>query len=232
MTSPLMSPQDPAAYQDQSTSYATIVTLLPYMIIERKPGLIPGQFEIPKAAINDFEVLVIKDSFHYVYLDSDRGSIPAIDPALKVAQSIVYDYVSCQLLREEGAEPGLFCVPGKLSKNEVKMQYGPWLEEAKARQRNWYKKLVALADDDWAMNRKRKGISDLSRHAATALLLDREWLKIVEEERPVQVAAVECPACFSAVRQEAMICAACKTILKPKEWNELQAKQVIAPQVK
>lgn len=219
--------QDPANYQGQSSSFATIVSLLPYEIIERKPGLIPGQFKIPKAEINDFEILVILDSFHYIYLDSDRGSIPSIDPALKVAQSLVYDYVSSQLLREEGAEPGLFCVPGKLTKNEVKMQYAELLKEAKSRQHNWYKKLVALADDDWAINRKRKGISDLSRHAARALLLEREWLNVVEDDKPIQVAAIECPACFSAVRAEAMICAACKTILKPKEWAALQEKNKV-----
>lgn len=219
--------QDPANYQGISSSYATIISLLPYEILESKPGLIPGQFKIPKADVNDFAILVIGDSFHYVYLDGDRGSIPATDPALKVAQSLVYDYVSSQLLREDGAEPGLFCVPGKLTKDEVKRQYGEILVEAKARQRRWYERLVSLADDDWAMNRRRKGISDLSRHAATALLLQREWLQIAEEERPVQVAAVECPACFSPVRPEAMICAGCKTVLKPKEYAEFQAKNKV-----
>ncbi len=219
--------QDPASYQGVSSSHATIVTLLPFEIVERKPGLIPGQFEIPKAAINDFEVLVIGDSFHYIYLDSDRGSIPSTDPALKVAQSIVYDYVSSQLLREDGAEPGLFCVPGRLTKNEVKLQYAKHLEDAKARQKRWYEKLISLADDDWAMNHRRKGISDLSRHAARALLASRDWLNVADDDRPITVAAVECPACFSAVRPEAMICAVCKSVLKPKEYAEFQAKNKV-----
>lgn len=223
---PMPFAQDPASFVGESTSYATVVTLLPFKIVEKKPGLIPGQFEIPAADPGDFNILIIKDSFHYVYLDSDRGSIPAPDPALKVAQSLVYDYVANQLLREEGVEPGLFCVPGRYTKDEISKKFGNILIEARARQRRWYEKLVALADDDWAMNRKRKGISDLSRHAAKGLSVTREWLNIVEEDRPIQIAAVECPACFSAVRPEAMICAVCKTVLKPKEYADFQAKQV------
>lgn len=214
--------QDPANFQGISTSWATIITMLPYPLSEKKIGLIPAQFDIPKADPGDFNVYHVPDCFHYVYLDGDRGSIPAQDPALKVAQSIVYDYVSTQLLRQEGAEPGLFCVPGKLSKEEVKKQYPQQLADCKARQIRWYQALVALADDEFAINRKRKAISDLSRHAARALSLTREWLNITEEDKPVTVTAVECPACFSPVRTEALICAVCKTILKPEEWKKLQ----------
>src|SRR5688572_32875665 len=113
-----------SSLEEESTSFATIASFLPYDIEEDKPGLIPRSFKIKGSKkVGDFEVTIIGDAFHYVYLDSDRGHFPASDPSLKVARSIVHDYIQCQLARETNAEPGLIAFPGKWSKEETRTKF-------------------------------------------------------------------------------------------------------------
>jgi hypothetical protein len=206
-----------------TTSYATVVSMLPLELRESKPGLIPAQFIVPKAKPDDFEILVVRDAFHYIYLDSDRGSIPSIDPAYKVATSIVYDYANNILLRDDDSGPGLFCVPGKYNKDEIKKNFALELKTYRQKQINWYRKLIAFADDEWAINHRRRGISDLSRFAAQSLGMEREWVEVgkIEDIAPAIIMS-PCPACYSPVNPEAAICAVCKTIINKEKWDKLQ----------
>jgi len=210
--------------EDESTSKATLVSIIPQELNEDKPGLIPSFFKIPAAPLGDISILVISDCYHFIYLDHERGSIRVADPALKVANAIVFDYITCQLARTADAEPGLTCFPGALTKDQVKTSRASELAELRVKQRNWFERLVSIADDEWARTGERRGISDLSRMGAKSLGLDKPWIRAV----PAEISKVDmkpCPFCMEKIPAQAIVCRVCRGVIDTKKFKEMQAIQ-------
>jgi hypothetical protein len=216
--------QDPEIIQamsDLEIPPATIVSLVPLPISEKKPGLYPGQFDIPGADDDDVEVLVVGISKHYTYLDSDRGSITQENPPAKVARSIVNDYIQDSLMVDESAHPGLFYVMGKHTKEEVKEKFPEKIKEARDKQYEWFKRLVVAADDMWAKDRRHVAITNMQRVAARVLGLDKEWKAIPKPDVNAPVMQ-KCPACFAVTHPQQIVCAACNCILDQEAYANLQ----------
>jgi hypothetical protein len=191
---------------------ATVVSLIPRPIKSHMPGLHPEYYLIPAAPKDSYETLLVEDTFFYSYrLDGEH--IRVSEPGERVAAAIVRDFISSQLGLEDGARPGLFFVTGEQAKDDIKFKFEKELAAARTVQNNWFKSLVRMADDSWKDNKKHKSISDLQRSAAMALNLNREWASAVIENEL-------CPACGSILPNANVTkCAACQTIIKPKEHN-------------
>lgn len=216
--------QDPEvldAMRDLEIPPATVVSVVPLPISEKKPGLYPGQFDIEAAPDGDIAILVVGISRHYTYLDSDRGSLGQENPPSKVARSIVSDYISSTMHVDEDAHPGLFYVVGKFTKEQIKEQFADKVKLARDKQYEWFKRLVRAADDSWQKERKHNAITNVQRIAARLLGLEREWKEIPKPDvNAVQL--VKCPACFAVVHPQQIICGQCQCILDQEAYQNLQ----------
>lgn len=200
----------------------TVISACPFPIDERKPGLQPGVFKLPAAKLErqDIEVLVIKSGSYPVYMDHDRGSFVVEEKLEIIAQAVVEDFCSSQIAADYVARPAIFWVPGEFDKDEAKLTFGNEIIDAIQRQAEWFRRLVQLADDDWAKTRQHKFITDLQRFAGKALGLQREWLI-----KPQSVSTQACPGCATDISGKALKCPHCGTIVNVAGWNALQAAQ-------
>jgi hypothetical protein len=89
------------------------------------------------------------------------------------------------------------------------------LATARELQIEWFKRLIADADDYWNRYRARRAISDLQRIAARLLNLDREWNLDME----VSDALSRCKFCREQVHPEAIICGHCQGILNMEKYK-------------
>ncbi len=159
---------------------------------------------------------------HTVYLDENRPRLVVPDPSDMVARSIVEDHKCAMVCYEHQiAEPGLGWVWGEfLDTPEGKRNFAATnsalLKEMTARQIEWYKRLLQMADDDWAQYRRHKFITNLQRTAAEVLgQTDREWMI----ESRIEESMSKCKLCFSTVHPEACICPTCHGILNVERYN-------------
>lgn len=199
---------------------ATIVSLVPVQIHEFKPGLIPEYTIIPAAKSGDFEILHVQDAAHFLYLDSERGSRRIPEPVSEYARAICEDYIAGQLEvdREQGAQPGLFWVYGKLSKDAIKLSHKDEFLRALQNQIRWFERLVRRADDSWSEMRKHDHIAHIMRVAARELKLEREWLF-----EDLKMGNQSCPACTTILGQVLPAkCPACGCILDEEKYKKFK----------
>jgi hypothetical protein len=223
-----MSQQEQVAYPDLRERHrarrdvATVISMLPYPVDERKPGLVPGIFTMKPANKNDCELLVVERCIHAVYLDETRPRLIVPAPSGLVAESIVLDHKrSIQGYVPNWAEPAIEWVPGEFTNDEngKKMlagMHGAILKDMIIKQQRWFESLVQFADDDWAKYKQHKFITRLQRDAAMTLGLEREWLMAKE----VAAAASKCKFCFSMVHPDAIVCATCHGVLDLKTYEQ------------
>lgn len=199
-------------------SESTVVSFTPFSIRETKPGLFPPEYYIPAAKDRTKpSLLVVKDGERSVFLDAERGSQKIIVESLTIARSIVYDFQEAQPGSEQNvAGPAIFFVPGKVALENLVKDCATQIEVALKEQQTWYKRLVRLADDTWTAAHKHSQISDLERMACRQLALKREWL----DDSPDSI--VGCPVCTTVISTAAIVCFACKAILKPEEYKKFQ----------
>ena len=202
----------------------TVVSLLPFPLREVKPGMFPGEFQIPACLQDKPGILHVDRSRHDVYLDDKRGTIPIWTPSDEIARSLIYDYRTACLAIDEDAVPGLFWVDGEKTLAALGRDHGKELNQYQKFQENWFERLVKLADDDWERLHKHTAISGLQRMAAKSLGLDRPWLIVKPHEQ------TKCPACRSIVEREAIVCFACHCVLNVEEYKKLTFT-VSAPKV-
>lgn len=198
----------------------TVVSIVPFEIVEAKPGLTPPVFIIPAAKNGEPELLHIGTCFHYVYIDETRGSLQVRDSPEEVARSICYDYASSQVGVYRGAAPGIFWVPGQVSVDEVKQNHAVLLHQARIQQNRWFEKLIELADKYWARYGSKMAICDFMRDAAKSMKVDPArhlWMSELTVEN-----AVDCPACGNLVKPGVIVCPACKCILDAEKYKTLQ----------
>ncbi len=201
-------------------AYATIVSWIPRKIREFKPGLAFPNFELPAAPENDFVVAHVSDNIASIYLDSDRGSRPFPVLVEEFAESIVNDFKIAQIERslEYGAEPGIFWVPDKLTKEQVKVQYKEKLQQSLQAQILWFERLVRRANDDWNKNHQMNQIAEIQRIAARVLKLTPEWLY-----QDLAMNNNTCPACGSLISNPPpVVCPSCKCVLNEEEFKKLK----------
>lgn len=198
----------------------TLVSIIPTMILERKPGMVPGAFTMPPAKENDFELLLIPDCRYYIYLDGDRGSIAAYKPGEEVAESVVRDYIDSKPNVSPEAHPGIGFVPGNYvdQKEKFKKDHSDILKRLDDTQNLWFAELVKVADDEWERHRAHRAISDEQRLAAKRLhLMDRPYLISIPDSK-----LVNCKGCYTQISAKAVICPNCRTILDDEAYAKLK----------
>lgn len=211
-------------------SKATVVSTLPFKLVESKPGLFPFSYEIPAAPKDGISSLTVEDGYYLELIPlADERVPPRKVPVLsiEIARGLVEDYTNANLgisydPLENGAVPipGLFFLEGSLHPLSISKEHKHRVDQARMNTMAWFQRLVKIADDDWARNHQHKMITDLQRSAATFLgLKDREWnFDVFSSENAL------CWACKSTVNPLAMICSSCKAILKPEEYEKNKAK--------
>lgn len=207
----------------RSNDVSTVISMLPYPIIETKPGLVPGTFHIPYTAPGDFNLLIVERCTHSVYLDENRPRLIVPDPSDVVARSIVYDHKIAMICYEhEVAEPGIEYVTGEYvndasGKASVKLANPALFKRMETLQLAWFERLLKMADDDWSQYRRHKLITDLQRTAATVLgQTNREWML---KDR-IEEALSKCKFCFTQVHPMACICQSCHGILDMDRYKK------------
>ena len=204
---------------------ATIVSVCPMSICEDKWTLFPGHFEIPAVQDidNDYEILLIKPSswFRDVGLEQPIMEVPV--SSYHVAESVINDYINGLFaVNTDNAKPGLFFVGGEYTKETVKShkEFDEKISEARIFQRNWFQRIIELADIMWARtNGNPLAISKDARIAASKLGVVRDWTK------DVKMAEYKlCPACGEQYNPMFPICRHCKVIIDKERAKEMDLK--------
>lgn len=203
--------------KDFGTS-ATVVSLFPLPVHEKKP-LIPSIYDIP-ASREELrpELLVIHEGRFHVYLDEFRGMMTIKTPAMTIAESIVRDFMDSQYMAGEDARPALWCLPGEWSIFEFSAgeQYERILKEH-AIQLEWFKRLIMIADDEWAKFHQHRMITEVQKIAATRMKVNREWAIEYTPENNI-----DCPACGVLLNKRVAVCKDCGCIINAELYNSLQ----------
>jgi hypothetical protein len=199
---------------------ATVISVLPIRLSEDKP-LTPSNYVIPpvKDPEKQVETLMVRRGSFRVYIDESRPALIIPEPADIIAAAICRDFkVSSTNFQPGVAEPGLFYVRGGYSNQEVldSKDIKPDLMKVRSLQNNWFKSLIATADDDWSRYKMRRMISDLQRLACKCLNLERAWdidLEVISSR------SILCKFCKAEVHPEAIICMHCRGILNMERYK-------------
>lgn len=197
---------------------STIISIVPFVIKEFKPGVYPGNYTIPAAPENGISHCLVTPAVTFVDR-IDQPSLRVNVTSIEVAKAIVEDYYHAALgiNDDKDARPGLFYVQGTYHEN-FEYLFPEELARARVQQKNWFLELVSIADDDFAKDRRHIVISDVQRYAAKALKFDRPWLLQVDDN----IIEKTCPACFTVVHPKAIICATCKAVIDVERYKELK----------
>lgn len=188
----------------------TIVSIFPVRIEEIKHTIEPGHFVIESGTYENPAILHVGSSSWWKDYDLDQPQLEIPTGSVQVAESVINDYsngiIGCDM---GGARPGLFFVLGRHSITDIKMKYKQSLDEANARQMNWYQILIKQADALWATsNGNPLVIAEEMKLAAHALnLTDRPWLRSFQ-----QFKMESCKYCGSLRDPRFPICPSCKAI--------------------
>lgn len=207
--------------EEAQTKYAcTVVTLLPYAIMETKPHMIPFTFNIPAADPNaGFNVFHVEEGNHFIPNPfDDKINYRQVTSPAEMARSLVEDYSGALIALGEGAGPGLFWVEGRWTIEGIKRKFAKKLAEAQAKQERWFYNLVTMADADWEKNHNILAVSDLQRHAARYLNIKKAWVD------PIPTEANTCPFCKSVVDPTSIKCYNCKEVINPAAYKAMQER--------
>lgn len=188
---------------------ATIVSIYPKDVIEKKCTISPGVFHIPAGSYEAPSITVVGPSSWWRDIDEEQEFLEIPVSAIVVADSIVKDYCigifGCDMAE---SMPGFFYVAGEFNLEGIKKSFPEELPKAQTRQKNWYSFLVKAADSLWARsNGNPLAINDDMRMAAKALGLasTKDWMKDFQ-----MVDMVRCKACGSLKNPNFPICATCR----------------------
>lgn len=218
----------------------TIVSTLPFVLEEDKPGLIPSSYEIAAAGHRDFSVTHISDGYHNVLIPMAEEGAPPLrvtDTGEAIAQSIIMDFLGATLGvswepiidRETGkttsdlAIPGIFWVENALNKRAIEANHEDKLKQAFRNTTLWFERLVKMADNDWQRTHQHKVITHFQRMACRYLNIQREWNFEVMSHL-----ANLCWACKATIHPDALVCMSCKTVVKPEEYQRGLAERGLA----
>jgi hypothetical protein len=198
---------------------STVVSIFPKHIVERKPTIQPGVFEIKPGTYENPALLVVGPSSWWKEIDENQPLLEIPHSSIVVADSVVKDYCNGLLACDMADNvPGLFFIPGALTVEQVKKDHKDKLDAANLKQKNWYSALVRMADALWSRsNGNPLTISDDMKLAARSLnLMNKEWLK---DSQAMELA--RCVACGFLKNPLYPICSNCKAISDPVKAKEL-----------
>jgi hypothetical protein len=200
-------------------SVSTVVSIVPFPIVESKPGLFPWEYQIAPAEEGDISILHVQDARRPLFIDAERGSEHIFVASETVARALVFDYSIAKPCQEEGVcGPGLFFIPEEKTKKRIKEENVADLQRIGKLQRAWWKALVRLADDLWMRSHQINQISDLERAACRQMQLKRDWL----DDSPDTV--TKCPYCTTLISMAAIVCFACHLPIDMAKYKEVQAR--------
>jgi hypothetical protein len=130
----------------------------------------------------DFELLHVGISNYSVYVGAPHYTYTIPELGRRIADSIVRDYIISTFLTEYGtAQPGLFAVDGKLSKEQIKKEFSAKLDEARAKQKEWFVRLCMEGDNQYEKFRTHNVITKYQRIAAAQLGHKAAWIPVYAE---------------------------------------------------
>lgn len=187
----------------------TVVSILPKDIFEVKHTIEPGVFKIPAGSYEKPSTLIVTGSSWWRDIDIEQPMMEIPVSSIQIAESIVNDYcngmVGCNM---NDCMPGLFFVLGAVTVSDIEKNYQDSLNQANAKQRNWFQLLVKLGDSLWARsNGNPLVISDEMRMGAQILGLDKVWIKDFQT-----VELSRCLGCGGLRNPDFPICPTCKLI--------------------
>jgi len=197
----------------------TVVSIYPKEIDEKKPTIQPGRFIIPPGSYESPALLIVGSSSWWREIDEEQPLLEIPNSSMQVATSIVNDFcnglLSCDM---STLMPGLFWLPGEVSRVKLFNDYKKDLEKAKVKQDAWYRALINLGKSLWAAsNGNPLTISDDMRLAAREMGdMNVDWMK--EHQVYEQI---RCKACGSLKNPEFPVCAQCKAISDPELAKKL-----------
>ena len=203
---------------------STVVSIYPRNVDEHKCTIQPGTFHIPMGSRKSPGILVVGTSSWWKEFDEDQPMLEIPQSSIQVADSIVRDWANGLLCCDMGsAMPGLFYVPGNKTQEEVLVEHEPQLNEAKAKQDNWYAALVKMGDTLWARsNGNPLSISDIMKTAAEELqFTDKPWLRDFATMK-----LDNCPACGQLRDANYPVCQHCHTIVNKELYATSGFSQV------
>ena len=198
---------------------STVVSILPKRISERKITIQPGIFELNPGSYENPATLTVGASSWWREVDIDQPLLEIPISSIQIADSIVVDYcnglLACNMADRM---PGLFYVPGEVSVEKLKKEFGSLLLKAQATQKMWYAELIRMADIMWARtNGNPLSISDDARLACKELnISNKPWLGDIQT-----MELIRCIACGSLRNPQFPICQVCKAVADPKKAAEL-----------
>lgn len=205
---------------------ATIVSIYPEPIIEVKPTIYPGYFEIRAVTEpDDFDLLVVGPSSWWKEMEDGQPFLEIPCSSIQVADSVIKDYVNGALGCDMSETmPGLFFIPGEWDKVNIygyKDSHGKTfsdlLARAQVKQKNWFMELVRIADIMWARtNGNPLSISRNARLAAEKLGLQKNWM---QDFKSIELS--NCPACGSMINLNFPVCSNCKNVINKEKATEL-----------
>lgn len=187
---------------------STIVSVYPREIDEKKVTLSPSRWIIPAGSASKPSITIVGPSSWWREIDEDQPLLEIPVSSILIAESIVKDWmngiVGCDM---SDCMPGLFYVPGEWSLPEILSKYEKTVKTYIQKQKNWYEKLLTLADSLWARSRGNPlVITDDMRLAAKELGVNekKDWMSSFQA-----VGMVRCKACGSLKNPDYPICATC-----------------------
>lgn len=198
---------------------STVVSIYPRKIVEIKPTITPGKFEVPAGSFEAPGLLVITPSSWWREIDEEQPLLEIPNSSIQVADSVVKDWcnglLACNM---SDVMPGLTYLPGEIGLAELKAKYLHVLVKLRDNQNRWYAALVKLADMSWAKtNGNPLSISEDMREAARALnLVNKDWMIDF-----TQMEMVRCIACGSMRNPAFPVCQHCHAIIDKDKAKEL-----------
>jgi hypothetical protein len=198
---------------------SSLISLSKASIHETIPGLEYADYFVDPSENGIPSILHVNDSYYYKpSIDGPQDKI--FVPSEQISLSIAHMYCSSQILYSPTQSPAFFAIPNETVTAKSIDNFKPLIEHSLQIQKNWFRALVQMADDDWQQLKRHRMISDIQRMAARELGLKREWLVVLPDE---EVKKEECPFCGTGLlNPNAPICPTCGKIHNPVRFKELE----------
>lgn len=212
---------EPSIEQRGQAYACTVVSFVPIQLHEEKPHLFPAVYVLPAAKKNEFVLLHVGESHHFIPDPFDeKRNYKQVTPPHEMARSICDDYNTAHIGTDSESGPGLFWVHGRLTIQQVKDKHSDLLEFYQKRQTKWFHNLVSIADADWEKNKNRLAVSDLQRIAAQYLGIQKDWVIATIQEN------MTCPFCKALISVDSVKCYNCKEVVNPVAYKKMMEARV------
>lgn len=195
---------------DNPLDKSTIVSIYPKPIKFKNVTLTPGRWRIEAGNFENPAMLIVGPSSWFKDVAIDEPLIEIVQSSVQIAESLCKDWMNglfaCNMV---DSMPGLFFIPGKMSLDKIRNDYGGLLSKAMDHQNNYYATLIKYGEALWARsNGNPLAVNDEMRMAARAMgRQDVEWMK-----QEVNTGMRPCFACGEFKNPAYPICKSCGTV--------------------